>query len=456
MLWQLVKFKMKTTFTKSVLISTILIPFFLYLEVPFFMSLSPSTVHYAVSLLTFDTLSPTELYDYAIAGIVYISFIFLMSSFFSPLIIQKSDVDFLFMLSVNEREIVISQIISSFLLNLFSTIFLAYLLFPLISFLSLLIMIMVSILNTFSFFVFKRHKKLLIITITGWILSSIMKFPFSPFSMLFGYRYGYLILGILDIAFILYGIKNVNIEYLTTEFYRRQGILTKEEIPITSVTLYSQSPFIAMLKRSLNFIEIGGRTNVTGMTYVISKRLKIYQVIVITSIIAEIYYIVFTILIRDSFLEKFTVALVGFFITMLVSSSAFINEPLWLDLSTMTPIEYARKYLLSKMVSLFILFIPISIFTTLLNPVTGVITLLIPFISIYISSIYARYYPILQSQFQQFSFRNIVAAYLSTVSLFPVFLDVFFPILGSIVTMIFVLPFLLSKKYWEKSFLESH
>ena len=453
MLWELVKFKVRTTFNKSVLISTILIPFFLYLEVPFFMSFSPLTVHYAISLLTFDTLSPTELYYYAIVGIGYISFIFILSSFFSPLIIQKSDVDFLFILPINEREIVISQIVSSFLLNLLSTVFIAYLLFPLVSFLSVLIMIMVSIINTFSFFVFEKYRKLLTIIITGWMLSSIIKFPFSPFSMLFGYTYGYLILGILDIIFILYGINNMNIEDLTTEFHRRHEILSKDNRPITSVALYSSSPFITMLKRSLNFIEIGGRTNIAGISYIISKRIKIYQLLVITSIIAEIYYIVFKIFIINYFIENFLIAIIGFFIVIFISSSVFINEPLWLNLSAMTPIEYARKYLLSKMLSLFLLFIPISIFAILLNPVTGVGILLIPFISIYISSIYARYYPILQSQFQQFSFRNIIAGYLSTASLFPVFLDVFFPVIGTIITAFFTLPFLLSNKYWEKTFL---
>ena len=438
MLWQLVKFKIKTTFRKSMIFSVILIIFFLLLEFP-----SSSNSHILQAVV----------YGYAIGGISYISFFFLISSFYSSFFIQKSDVDFLYMLPVNEREIVIAQSISSFLLSLISTIFAIYLLFPILSFLSILVVLMVSIINTFSYFAFKGHKKVISLIITAWMLSSIAKFPFSPLSMVFGYIYGYFILAMLDIIVIILGVRKAKIEDLINEFYRRQGILTQGGKPTTSISLYSSSPLMAMLKRNFNFVEIGGRVNLGGVVQQINRRVKVYKVLVITSSIAVIYYVIFALFLRHVyFAEDFIVGFAGFYIILFTSQSAFINEPLWLNLSVMTPIDYARKYVLTKTLSLYIIFLPISVSLILLNPLSGLGSLFIPLVFIYVSSIYARFYPVSQSQIPQYGFRNMVVGYLAMTSLIPIFLDVFFPIGGVIATAVFTLPFLFSRGYWEKTF----
>ena len=447
MIWQLVKFKIKTTFRKSAIISFIVIPFMLYFEVPFFLSFSKSTFPLAMSLITFDSFSQTEIHDYAIVGTIYIVFMFVLSNIFTPFLIQKSDVDFLYMLPLDEKEIAISQLVVSFLLNLLSLFFIVYILFPVVSFLSFIVMIMASIMNTFSYFALKRKGLHIIIAI--WLLTSVLKFPFSPLSMLFGYTDSYFIFALLDVTILFLGIRNTHIEDLMKEFYKRQGLVADNKV-VTPVSLYSSSSFIAMLKRSLNFIEIGGRINIGEMPYLINKRVKFYKVLIVTSFIALIYYISFAFFVRDYFLENFTTGLVGFFLVMTTSASALINEPLWLDLSAMKPAEFARKYLLAKIISLFILFLPISISNFLLTSEIG--SLLIPFIFIYTSSIYAKYYPALNSQTAQYSLKNIIAGYLATFSLLPIYLDVFFPILGAITTLIFILPFLFSEHFWEKAF----
>jgi len=224
------------------------------------------------------------------------------------------------------------------------------------------------------------------------MLSSLLKFPFSPLSMLFGYVYGYFILAVLDVITVFLGIKNANVEDLINEFYRRQGLLTQPGKITTSISLYSSSPLVAMLKRNFNFIEIGGRINVgTGIPYIINKRVKMYKILPITIAIGIVNYIGFSLIkgglphIAFLALELDIVLLAGFFIILFTTQSAFVNEPLWLNLSVMTPVEFARKYLLAKTLSVFILFLPITISVILLNPLMGIGSLFVPLTYIYMA-----------------------------------------------------------------------
>jgi len=139
--------------------------------------------------------------------------------------------------------------------------------------------------------------------------------------------------------------------------------------------------------------------------------------------------------------------------------SAFVNEPLWLNLSVMTPIEFARKYLLAKTLSVFILFLPISISVILLNPIMGIGGLFIPLAYIYGASVNARFYPVIMSQAPSYDARVLTGSLLVAGAFIPTYLDTFLLIfgviatlVGVIVTLVFTLPFLLSKGYWEKTF----
>jgi len=442
MLWDLIKFRIRTTFRKSIIFAAI-----------FVLLLQYSQPHSNVPQ------SEVHEYDYiiAIGGVIFIFFYFLLYSWRTSLNIQKSDVDFLYMLPLDDREIFLAQSISSLLLSLVPMIILIYLLFPVLSFLSIPVVLMLSVVNSFSYFAFKKHRKVASAVISAWMLSSIVKFPFSPLSMLFGYIYGYFILAGLDVAVLFLGIRNAKVEDFVVEFYKRQNLLTKGEKTTTSITLYSSSPFVAMFRRNLNFLEYGGRIAVGGIPQQISGRTKVYKVLIVTYSMAIIFYVAFSLLSRDAhfgkpflyFIEDYFVGFIVFFFVFMYSLSAFTNEPLWLDLSVMTPLEYARRYLLTKTLSLHIIFLPLSISLLLLNPVGGIGSLLIPLTYIYISSIYARLYPSPQSQY---GFGNFIAGYLAMTALIPIFLDFLFPIAGAVVTLAFTLPFLFSKGYWEKTF----
>jgi len=441
MLWQLVNFKIKTTFRRSAIIAYVVVFLILLLS-------SLSNTHPSSSAIL------------DIAGIVFLSSTFLTSSIYSSFFIPKSDVDFLYMLPLDEKEIEIANSLSAFLINLWITLLGAFLLLPAVSYLSVLVILMISFMNSFSFFAFKGKRKIIALIITVWMLSSILKFPFSPLSMIFGYIYGYFVLTLLDVITLILGIRNASVEDLILEFYKRQGFLTK---PITSISLYSSSPFVAMLKRELNFVEIGGRFYLGGVIpYFIDKRVKIYKVVAITSAVAVVIgilpYIVGSTTESTNILSAAYGGLMalfaGFFIIWYTSRIAFVNEPLWLNLSVMTPMEFARKYLLTKTLSVFIVFLPISISLLLLNTWFGFGSLLVPLIYIYAASLNARFYPEQMSNAPFYDTRILSADLLSAIPiLFLVIFDTFVPIpLGVPFTLALTLPFLFSKGYWEKTF----
>ena len=448
MLWGLVKFKVRTAFRRSAIITYVVV--FLILLLYSF-------------IISHTHLPSSVIYELDIIGILILSLNFIVNGTYSSFFIQKSDVDFLYMLPLNERELEIAYSLSAFLINLLQTIVVAVLLFPAISYFSVLVTLVSAAMNSFAFFAFKR--KIIVAIIAVWMLSSIIKFPFSPFSMIFGYIYGYFILAALFVITVLLGIRNASVKELINEFYKRQGLTTGKLT--TSISLYSSSPLMAMLKRNFNFVEIGGRMNLgTGIPYIINKRVKMYKVVAITSAIAIAIYIGFSFFSRSlvvtekvnthillSIFESLIALFAGIFIILFTSQSAFVNEPLWLNLSVMTPVEFARKYLLTKTLSIFIVFLPISISLFLLNPLVGAGSLLIPLVYIYAASINARYYPVLMStQIPSYDVRVLSASLLLLPSFIPIALDAFFPIDGAVVTLAFTLPFLFSKGYWEKTF----
>jgi len=201
-----------------------------------------------------------------------------------------------------------------------------------------------------------------------------------------------------------------------------------------------------MLKRNLNFIEIG-RADIPGGILI---RMKMYKVVAITSAIATAIYVNFSFFSHPmlnfllSIFEGLTVFMVGGFFIVFISPSAFVNEPLWLDLSVMTPMEFAGKYLLVGTFSAFIIFLPISVSLILLNPLVGIGSLFIPILYIYTASLNASFYRV--------TIYDIKAGLLAMTSLIPIALDAFFPIGGAVVTLAFTLPFLFSKGYWERTF----
>ena len=135
------------------------------------------------------------------------------------------------------------------------------------------------------------------------------------------------------------------------------------------------------------------------------------------------------------------------------AQASFINEPVWLNLSIMTPIQFARRYLISKLLAIYILFMPVTISFFFYDFSAGIGNLVFPLSFIYLSSVLARIYPVSQNGSQALNVRRFL---FSTIGALPEFvityLSVFFPFYTLIVLLLLTLSFLLSKNFWEKTF----
>lgn len=122
----------------------------------------------------------------------------------------------------------------------------------------------------------------------------------------------------------------------------------------------------------------------------------------------------------------------------------------------MSPIEFVRRYFLSKLISLYIVFIPLPILAFIMGNYNEAIAfLIIPLTFIIMTSLLVRYYPATQQSMQndRITFSKIILSYVVlgigiTISV----LAVYFPFYTLIGVIILDLPFFISQSFWEKAF----
>jgi len=428
---KLVKLKLISVFSKPLL--ALLFPFFLFdIYISLLVASSVSTFHY-----------PTIHSPAANLGIGLLSFYFLIYSLIpGNRFVIKSDTDFLFMLPVNEKEIIVSLSLVTFIYNLFIMATFNFILAATIAYGSFLVIVLFSLLISFIWHVlykFRYIQRLFVSSVlTLWFFSAYFGFPFSPLSMFKGYSIAYPILIIFTASTVFFAIKNASTQDLVQE-----GGLQSSKSLKSSITFNSSSLLLTMLKKNLNIIELGGRIGAGGTQYVVA-RIRIYYLLLGTIGLALVSYF-FHITIVSLFLE--------FMLLVNFAQASFVNEPIWLNLSIMTPIQFARRYLLSKVISLYILFMPVTVSFFLYDLEAGIGNLIFPLTFIYLSSALARFYPVSQSGSQSINIRRFI---FSTVGVIPVFaityLSLIFPIYTFTSVLILTIPFLLSKNFWEKTF----
>ena len=350
----------------------------------------------------------------------------------------KSDIDFLFMLPVDEKEVIISFSLASFIFDLNILLTFLMILAPIIKFGSLVVIISYALIVSFLgniLYKLKFFQRLLVaVSLSLWFFSAYFGFPYSPFSMLDGDFISYLILVAFTALVVYLSIEKVSLYDLV------QGNFLHLSRPIkSSISFCSSSPFLVMLKKNLNIIELGGRGGAGGEKYVIA-RVRIYYLLLGTIILALIAYI-FRVVFTPLFLE--------YLILVDYAEASFLNEPIWLNLSVMSFIEFARRYLISKLITLYILFLPVTLSFFLFDLNAGLGNLIFPLSFIYLSSVLARVYP----RASQVNIRRFLFSVISIGSaLAVVYLSVKFPIYVLVIVLALSLPFLFSKNFWEKTF----
>ncbi|MFP3400111.1 hypothetical protein [Acidianus sp.] len=374
---------------------------------------------------------------------------------------SKSDSDFLALLPFDDDKIIASLILGSFIVNvIFLSIFMYWFIEALgiagatiIPAFALLSSSLPAVLYNLN----NRRKILIDLVIVTWFISAIFNFQLSPLSMFYGYFEGYVIS--YAFAFVTFSIalKKFNFSSYSNFTVSSEKGEVKEEI-----SFKSSNPLVLTLTRNLRILEVGGRVNWMGVSTFVSRRVELWKVMLGSSISAIVLYFILSRINDGSFLV-FYVLFGGWFFMIMIASAAFITEPIWLDMNVMTPEEFARYYLTSKALSIAIILSPFAILSLILGYLGKALGFIvfIPLSSIFIMSLYARYYQQRYNMPINVSPIRLLVSLLTSIPLIPLiilsflpaYLILCLPIMFSFIVFYLTIsmPFIFSKSYWEST-----
>lgn len=400
--------------------------------------------------------------EFKYLSVFYLTMIMAVSPFNTRFgLATKSDSDFLALLPFDDDKIIASLIIGSFAVNV---IFLSIFMYWFIEALGIAGVIIIpafalisSSLPAVLYNLDNKRKILIDIVVIIWFISAIFNFPLSPLSMFYGYSEGYIISYTLAFALFFTALKKFNFSSYSNFTISSEKGEVKEEI-----SFKSSNPFVLTLIRNLRILEIGGRVNWMGVSTFVSRRVELWKVMLGSSIFAVVLYFVLS-RTKDLGFTFFYVLVGGWVVMIMISSAVFITEPIWLDLNVMTPEEFARYYLTSKALSIALILSPFAVLSLVLGYIGEALGFIvfIPLSSIFIMSLYARYYQQRYNMPMNVSPMRLLVSFLTTIPLIPLIILSFLPeylILYAPLILSFVifylaisLPFLFSKSYWEST-----
>jgi hypothetical protein len=389
-------------------------------------------------------------------AIFMLTFPVIISALASRVVISKSDMDFLFTLPLDRKEIFTGIYIASIFATGIFSLYFGIFAVAILGTIGIIIPILLAIMSTSMSITFSSirglYRGLIGAILTIWFVSPYFGFPFSPLSMIIGYYYGYPILVALTLVFVYSSIRNFdNIKFKTFQGNNK---------PIKDLISFEGStPFTATLKRNLSFIELGGRFNFAGTPIYKTARIKLYYIIIASTIISIIYY--FIVRMIGFFSVSFYLVIVEYILILQLAQTAFMYEPLWLGLGIINPLQYVRYYLGSKSIAAFLMLLPFGIVNFILGVYSlGLVTIIgIPLSMIYLASIIARLNPIQIKDENAPNVRFTAMQWLLGLFTFPILIIVmitaFFPsiiygIIADAILAAISLPFIFYQGFWDK------
>jgi hypothetical protein len=440
-----------------------LIKFVIFSRIPkrsFILYVFISAILVAMTLPSYDFEPPHVITEFSLFSIFYSSILVTTSIFNTRFgMVSKSDSDFLAMLPIDDRMLVTSVIIGSIVVNLaLSILFVSWFVLSIGLygiFIPFLLSLISASLPAITYSLSIKRKVLVALGIASWFLSAGVGFPFSPMSMFDGYdTIGFSLLMTLSLSSFFLAIKRFSFTNYSNIIITSEKGEVKEQINFTKV----RYPLLVMLVKNLNVLEVGGRVNFMGTITYVTKRVKLWQILLITSLMGAMIYFAYILKIIGIFNLNFYVIIITWFLTVSLSSSALISEPIWLDMNVMTPLEFFRNYLISKAIVLVVVLLPIGLFEVLSSQVVLGLTVMVdlPLSSIFVMSLNSRFY---RASFQNIqtitagrflvSFLSIIPFVVLEVIAFLPYLSVF--IIGTVVLLVLDLPFFLSSSYWQST-----
>lgn len=441
MIGKIIELKLRTIFSLPLLVFFIFISFI-------------STIFGIGVANTPPQLNQPTSFDIILPISIFSSFLLGYTLFPNNVLITKSDLDFLFQTPLNDREFLISITLAGFIINYLYLSFLVIFLALLMRYLGFLFLVLFALDLTFLsnlLYLLSFWKRLPIsLLLILWFVSSYFGFPLSPFSVEYGISIGFYIFLVFSLILSLLSFKYFSLSsYVNVALMDMGGQRGSVK---RLIDLSSSSPFFAMLKKNLNLIEIGGRIGgFTGGQYSIA-RVKIYYLTLGVVALAIAYYFIINYIPTFSFYF----VLVEFFLNYSIAQASFINEPFWINLTIMSPIEFVRRYFLSKLISLYLVFLPLPIVAFVMGSYNEALAfLIIPLTFVIMTSLLVGYYPVTQKSMEsdRITFSRIILSYVvlgigMTVSI----LALYFPFYTLIGVVIIDLPFFVSQNFWEKAF----
>jgi hypothetical protein len=453
-LWKLVKFLVLSRVSKPTLVLLVAIGILTSLPLLLFhynKETSLTYSYYDIFFTIFLTLSPlfAPQKGSSIPGII------------------KSDVDFLFQLPIDSKELALGLIISNTIVSLTFMVAISSFFIPSLGLLAFPTLFLISLippsLSVITYSLPLKSRISIAFLIVLWDASALMGNPFSPLSMFFGYYEGYFLLALLDVLLLYLAITRFNTVGLASGYFAPE-----EKEVMKSISFSTSTPFMAMLIKNLHFFEIGGRSNIlTAQTFFV-RRVDVRWLILVFTIIGVVFLVLLKIIYRPVVnptvinATYYTIIaysiLIPYMVMFFFVISAFAFEPLWLYLSIMTPLELARNYISSKIIAIEVVLLPYIILIGIAEgPIVAMDLLIgIPLSIIFVISTSARFYPVNPAQGRVnmtpssilFSFISVIPILGSLAGAFGVISLVIYLAFLAIIS----LPFMFSEGYWEKTF----
>ncbi|BFI76965.1 hypothetical protein [Sulfurisphaera ohwakuensis] len=308
-------------------------------------------------------------------SIVYITAFYILFAYISGFTLMKADLDYLFTLPIDRKKLGIALYISNLIIYLVFIVYLTSFSYNSgLLIISPLLGISLLSLNLTLQEVRTSYKILIIVVVALWLLSPLFGFEYSPTSAAFGYLYESLSVTLpYTVILTIISIRKIGNydQILMKKVSRTSGIV---EHPISFTT---SSPFKAILQLKLTYFSVTGRTGFYTFSGNYSmKVVKMNWIILITSALAVVYFIVFRYLLLTSIESlnagvSIVTSYIAIFSTLFVSMSNLMNERLWLTVPSIG-YKFFRYLMIATGVQSLIINIPFAISSFVLsvwNPV---------------------------------------------------------------------------------------
>ncbi len=352
MLFSLLKFILRTRFSRPYLV-------FIVIMVAYLAAIS-QTIPASVAV---------TIAGYYITG--FAAFFLAMALATGGVMIMKSDRDYLFTLPLSARDLSLSIFFAQFIaFGVTALLMFGYLAQAFTSPLMILDLAALSLtftsLGVIAPSLSARIRLTLSVALALWALLSLLNFPFTPVSAFNGNLYGgtatLLALTAVTTVAAFRGLSRIELDMM-------RSMVRSSSTDIKSPsTFVGRSPLGAIYSMNLNTMSIAGRVNMMGTSRYVSKRVRIWWVLAVTSA-AGVAYFIFTLYLGPGtvstdvgslpaeILVAVILAILGFFF----SQTVITNERIWLSLTSLPAASYFRHLVASRVISLMLIMAPFAV-----------------------------------------------------------------------------------------------